>query len=241
MPVRLTRTGAGWHVEAMQFIAGLLACTLVVPPSAPMEQVAHATAEQPVGTAEVDADLELVLHTRGEPYAQARARLQAHTDLAVAQITARLAALPAPADEPRLWALLAELAPAAYVADLRAQLRPPPTVRAVPPRVTRPDPRMDPRWAARDRMLTRGVIATGVLFGLATIAMSVVIGVQVSAAARSPERCIDCPPTGLLLFVAVVPPAVVPLAVFGGLRRKHRRPLRAHEASLAGAGFRLRF
>jgi hypothetical protein len=44
-----------------------------------------------------------------------------------------------------------------------------------------------------------------------------------------------------MMTTPVVPPAAVPFAVFGGVRRKHRRPLRAHEASLAGAGFRPRF
>lgn len=45
----------------------------------------------------------------------------------------------------------------------------------------------------------------------------------------------------LLSFIAVAVPAAIPLTTFASVRRKHRRPLRAHEVSLAGAGFRLRF
>ena len=235
----------------MRSLAALLACTLVITPvdayaTGPQptdHEAAHLVADRPPDAARVDADLEVILHTRGTEYAQAHARLVAAADLATARIAVRLAATPAraTADEQRLWALLAELAPAQYVANLRAQLRPPPPVRPAPPRVTRLDPRMDPRWAARDRMLTKGVIATGVLFGLATIAVSLAIGIPVATAEPSPGTGIDGPPPGLLLFIAVAVPAAIPLTTFASVRRKHRRPLRAHEVSLAGAGFRLRF
>lgn len=220
---------------AATILAGVLA---VAPPAQPLNPPGVP------GTAVQGGDLDIVLHQRGSEYVDARARLEAAPEQATGLIVARLSGppKPSPADEAQLWRLLAAVAPADQVARLRVELRPIAT-----PQLRRPtpvwDPRTDPRWRARDRRLTQGVIVTGVLFGAATFGTILWGTINYAvAAARPPEMAaIDGYPIGILMFLLVAPVAAIPITVVGGARLRHRHPLRAYRASLAAGGFQLRF
>ena len=77
------------------------------------------------GASEADADLERVLHERGRPYLEARARLEAAPALAAPAVAARLRRIPAPtaAEERRLLALLSGMARPEDLEMFATQLR----------------------------------------------------------------------------------------------------------------------
>jgi len=107
-------------------VALLLSCALLGSLLAPA--VASPPTPSPAavyGPSEADADLDRVLHERGRPYLEARARLEAHPALAAPTVAARLGRVPAPtvAEERRLLALLSGMARPEDLAVFAAQLR----------------------------------------------------------------------------------------------------------------------
>ena len=224
-------------VALMSWVVTAIVGVLAVTSPAPALGVAADTAVS-------DADLDVVLHQRGSAFVAARARLDADPERSQSLIVARLTGPPppSPADEAGLWRLLAGVAPPEHVARVRAELRPIAT-----PQLRRPallwDPRTDRHWRARDRKLTKGVIATGVLFGAATLGVILwgTINYAIEAARPPQMGAIDGYPIGILMFLMVAPVAAIPITAVGGARLRHRHPLRAYKASLAAGGFVLRF
>ena len=106
----------------------LLALTLLVAPApaaAPAPASAPVSAGEAYAAAQADVDLEIVLHERGKPYLEARARLEAHPDVVAPQVAARLRRSPAPsaAEEKRLLALLGAVARPEDLEMFAAQMR----------------------------------------------------------------------------------------------------------------------
>lgn len=103
----------------------LLALALLAAAPAPAPTPAPLPASDAYDAARVDADLEVVLHERGKPYLDARARLEAHPQVVAPQIVLRLRRSPAPtaAEQQRLLALLAAVARPEDLELFAAQLR----------------------------------------------------------------------------------------------------------------------
>lgn len=109
-------------------MAILLTCALLgalLAPTAASPSPAPAPAPAVYGASEADSDLERVLHERGRPYLEARARLEAAPALAAPAVAARLRRIPAPtiAEERRLLALLSGMARPEDLEMFAAQLR----------------------------------------------------------------------------------------------------------------------
>jgi hypothetical protein len=104
------------------------------------------------------------------------------------------------------------------------------------------DPLTDPQWLRRDRRLTAGVAVSAVGLGLTAVGMSALAVIsQMGFRDPSAEGSNGLIAGPIVLAVAVTVLAAVPVTVFAVTRHRHRRPLRAYEAGLAGAGLRLRF
>jgi hypothetical protein len=110
-------------------VAILLSCALLgallAPAGAPLPPSPTAPPAAAYGASEADADLERVLHERGRPYLEARARLEAAPALAAPAVAARLRRIPAPtaAEERRLLALLSGMARPEDLEMFATQLR----------------------------------------------------------------------------------------------------------------------
>lgn len=119
------------------------------------------------------------------------------------------------------------------------ELRPVPAPRSAP---MLGDPSTDPQWLRSDRRLTVGVAVSAVGLGLTAVGMSAVAVVS-QTGSRDPfaeeSHGLNAGPIVLAVVVTVL--AAVPVTVFAVMRHGHRRPLRAYEAGLAGAGLQLRF
>ena len=111
-------------------MALLLSCallgSLLAPASASSPPTTSSTpAPASYGPGEADADLDRVLHERGRPYLEARARLEAHPALTAPAVATRLRQVPAPtvAEERRLLALLSGMARPEDLEVFATQLR----------------------------------------------------------------------------------------------------------------------
>ena len=103
------------------------------------------------------------------------------------------------------------------------------------------DPRRSPWWVERDRRLTRGVIGTGVLFGLSLAGLTVSFGLLFAPSDERNDKASEF--LGTVIMAPITAAALIPLAILGGMRRSHREWLPSTKASVSvtPGGFRIAF
>ena len=102
------------------------------------------------------------------------------------------------------------------------------------------DARRDPAWITRDHALTGWMFGTGVLAGVSAIPAAIFLAADLGG----PGECDSCDLESRLPWITtgmLTAAGVVGLAVVGGLRHRHRAPIRRWQLRLGAGGLTLRF